>query len=166
MQKHREIARGTPKKERTASNFAVKLHSVPPEVSSRFPENSYLSTMKFLGNILWLLLGGLVVSLYYAVVGLLYCISIIGIPFGLQLFKMAGLALWPFGHDVQPDTNDGGCLAILMNVIWILCGGIEIALLHVGFGVFCCLTIVGIPFGIQHFKMALLALIPFGKKIS
>ena len=166
MQKHREIARGTPEKVGTAGNFAIKLHSVPPEVSSRFPENSYLSTMKFLGNILWLLLGGLVVSLYYAVVGLLYCISIIGIPFGLQLFKMAGLALWPFGHDVQPDTNDGGCLAILMNVIWILCGGIEIALLHVGFGVFCCLTIVGIPFGIQHFKMALLALIPFGKKIS
>ena len=166
MQKHREIARGTPKKEGTAGNFAVKLHSVPPDVSSRFPENSYLSTMKFLGNILWLLLGGLVVSLYYAAVGLLYCISIIGIPFGLQLFKMAGLALWPFGHDVQPDVNDGGCLAILMNVIWILCGGIEIALLHVGFGVFCCLTIVGIPFGIQHFKMALLALVPFGKKIS
>ena len=166
MQKPREIARGTPEKEGTAGNFAIKLHSVPPDVSSRFPENSYLSTMKFLGNILWLLLGGLVVSLYYAVAGLLYCISIIGIPFGLQLFKMAGLALWPFGHDVQPDTNDGGCLAILMNVIWILCGGIEIALLHVGFGVFCCLTIVGIPFGIQHFKMALLALVPFGKKIS
>lgn len=131
-----------------------------------FPENSYLSTMKFLGNILWLLLGGLVVSLYYAVAGLLYCISIIGIPFGLQLFKMAGLALWPFGHDVQPDTNDGGCLSILMNVIWILCGGIEIALLHIGFGVFCCITIIGIPFGIQHFKMALLAFVPFGKKIS
>ena len=166
MQKHRESARGTPEKVGTAGNFAAKLHSVPREVPSQFRENSYLSTMKFLGNILWLLLGGLVVSLYYAVVGLLYCISIIGIPFGLQLFKMAGLALWPFGHDVQPDTNDGGCLSILMNVIWILCGGIEIALLHIGFGVFCCLTIVGIPFGVQHFKMALLALVPFGKKIS
>ena len=124
------------------------------------------ANMKFIGNIFWLLLGGLVISLYYAVMGLLYCITIIGIPFGLQLFKMAGFALWPFGHDVQSDTNDGGCLSILMNVIWILCGGIEIAMLHIAFGVFCSLTIVGIPFGMQHFKMALLALVPFGKKVS
>ena len=122
--------------------------------------------MKFLGNILWLVLGGLVVSLYYFLVGVLFCITIIGIPFGLQLIKIAGLALWPFGHDIQSDTNDGGCLAIIMNVIWILVGGIEIALFHVTMGTILCLTIVGIPFGLQHFKMALLALIPFGKKIS
>lgn len=122
--------------------------------------------MKFLGNILWLIMGGLVVSLYYALMGVLFCITVIGIPFGLQLIKMAGLALWPFGRDVHSDTNDGGCLAIIMNVIWIIFGGIEIALLHVGFGIICCLTIVGIPFGMQHFKMAILAFIPFGKKIS
>lgn len=121
--------------------------------------------MKFLGNILWFVLGGFLVSLYYFIVGLLFCITIIGIPFGLQLIKLAGFALWPFGHDIQPDTNDGGCLAIIMNVIWILVGGIEIAMLHLTFGVFLCLTIIGIPFGVQHFKMALLALIPFGKKI-
>ena len=122
--------------------------------------------MKFLGNILWLILGGLVISIYYAFVGILFCITVVGIPFGLQLFKMAGLALWPFGRDVNSDTNDSGCLAIIMNVIWIIFGGIEIALLHIVFGIVCCLTIVGIPFGIQHFKMALLALVPFGKKIS
>lgn len=122
--------------------------------------------MKFLGNILWLVLGGLIVSLYYFLVGILFCITIIGIPFGLQLIKLAGFALWPFGHDIQSDTNDGGCLSIIMNVIWILVGGVEIALLHVTAGAILCLTIVGIPFGLQHFKMALLALIPFGKKIS
>ena len=122
--------------------------------------------MKFLGNILWLIMGGLVVSLYYALMGILFCITVIGIPFGLQLIKMAGLAHWPFGRDVHSDTNDGGCLAIIMNVIWIIFGGIEIALLHVGFGIACCLTIVGIPFGMQHFKMAILAFVPFGKKIS
>ena len=122
--------------------------------------------MKFLGNILWLILGGLVVSLYYALMGVLFCITVIGIPFGLQLIKMAGLALWPFGRDVHSDTNDGGCLAIIMNVIWIIFGGIEIAMLHIGFGIVCCLTIVGIPFGMQHFKMAILAFVPFGKKIS
>ena len=122
--------------------------------------------MKFLGNILWFLLGGFIVSIYYFIVGLLFCITIIGIPFGLQLIKLAGFALWPFGHNIEPDTNDGGCLSIIMNVIWILLGGIEIAMLHLTFGVVLCVTIIGIPFGIQHFKMALLALIPFGKRIS
>ena len=121
--------------------------------------------MKFFFFFLWFVLGGFLVSLYYFIVGLLFCITIIGIPFGLQLIKLAGFALWPFGHEIQPDTNDGGCLAIIMNVIWILVGGVEIAMLHLTFGVFLCLTIIGIPFGVQHFKMALLALIPFGKKI-
>ena len=122
--------------------------------------------MKFIGNIFWLLLGGLIVSLYYFLVGVLFCISIIGIPFGLQLMKIGVFALWPFGSEIRSDTNDGGCLSIIMNVIWILVGGIEITMLHLSFGIFCCLTIIGIPFGMQHFKMALLALMPFGKKIS
>jgi uncharacterized membrane protein YccF (DUF307 family) len=121
--------------------------------------------MNFLGNILWLVLGGLIVSLCYFVAGLLFCITIIGIPFGLQLFKIGMFALWPFGNDVVSDTNDGGCLSIIMNVIWILVFGIEIATIHLVFGLICCITIIGIPFGLQHFKMALLALIPFGKKV-
>ena len=122
--------------------------------------------MSFLGNIVWFILGGFIISLYYAVVGLLFCISIIGIPFGVQLLKMAGLALCPFGRNVTCDTRDMGCLSILMNIIWIAVGGIEICLMHVGFGAVLCVTIIGIPLGIQHFKMALLALAPFGQKIS
>jgi len=122
--------------------------------------------MKFIGNILWFLLGGFIISFYYALMGLLFCITIIGIPFGLQLFKIAGLALWPFGREVVAGPNDTGCLAVVMNIIWIIFGGIEIALLHLGFGIACCLTIVGIPFGLQHFKMMLLAFVPFGKQIS
>ena len=121
--------------------------------------------MKFLGNILWILLGGLIISLYYFVVGLLFCITIIGIPFGYQLFKMAGFALWPFGREVVSNANDNGCLAIFMNVIWILVGGVEIAMMHITAGVVFCITIIGIPFGLQHFKMAFMALIPFGKEI-
>lgn len=121
--------------------------------------------MKFIGNILWLILGGLIVSLCYFVVGFLFCLTIIGIPFGVQLFKIGVFAFWPFGSEVVSDTNDGGCLAILMNVIWVLFGGIEVATLHIGFGILCCLTIIGIPFGMQHFKMTILALVPFGKKI-
>lgn len=122
--------------------------------------------MKFLGNILWLVLGGFLVAIYYWIIGLLTCITIIGIPFGVQLIKMGTFALWPFGHEVTSGPNDSGCLSIIMNVIWILVGGIEIALLHLAFGLFCCITIIGIPFGLQHFKMAFLALVPFGKQIS
>ena len=122
--------------------------------------------MKFIGNILWMVLGGFIISLIYVLVGIIFCISIIGIPFGVQLFKMAGFALWPFGREVMSDSNDGGCLSIIMNVIWILFGGIEIALLHVSLGIIFCITIIGIPFGMQHFKMSLLALVPFGKEIS
>ena len=121
--------------------------------------------MKFLGNILWLVLGGLLIALYYWIVGLVTCLTIIGIPFGIQLIKMGTFALFPFGHDVQPGPNDSGCLAILMNVIWILVGGVEIAMLHLFFGLLCCISIVGIPFGLQHFKMAFMALVPFGKVI-
>ncbi len=122
--------------------------------------------MKLIGNILWILLGGLFVSLYYMLGGIFFCITVIGIPFGLQLFKMARFALWPFGSEVISGANDGGCLSTLMNVIWILFGGIEIACSHILFGLLCCITIVGIPFGMQHFKMSLLALVPFGKEIN
>ena len=122
--------------------------------------------MSFLGNIAWFILGGFLISLYYALAGILFCISIIGIPFGVQLLKMAKLALFPFGKNVVCDTRDMGCLSILMNIIWIIVGGVEICLMHIGFGALLCITIVGIPLGIQHFKMALLALAPFGQKIS
>ena len=121
--------------------------------------------MKFIGNILWLLLGGLIVAAYYFIVGLLFCITIIGAPFGYQLIKMAGFALWPFGREVRSASNDGGCLAIFMNVLWIVLGGIEIALIHVSCGIALCCTIIRIPFGVQHFKMAILAVVPFGKEI-
>lgn len=122
--------------------------------------------MKFIGNIFWLLLGGIIIAFYYFIVGLFFCITIIGIPFGVQLIKMAGFALWPFGREVQAGPDDSGCLCVIMNIIWILAGGIEIAIAHVGFGIFFCLTIIGIPLGLQHFKMTLLALVPFGKVIT
>ena len=122
--------------------------------------------MTILGNLIWIICGGFLISAYYAVMGIVFCITIIGIPFGVQLLKMAGFALCPFGRNVRCDTRDMGCLSILMNIIWIVLGGIEICLMHVGFGGFLCITIVGIPLGIQHFKMALLALAPFGQRIS
>jgi uncharacterized membrane protein YccF (DUF307 family) len=122
--------------------------------------------MNILGNILWIVLGGIFISMYYALVGLLFCITIVGIPFGTQLLKIAGFALWPFGRQIVAGETDRSCLSLIMNVIWIILGGIEIALAHIGLGIGFCITIIGIPFGLQHFKMALLALVPFGKQIS
>ena len=121
--------------------------------------------MKLLGNIIWILFGGLFIALSYFMFGLLLCLRVVGIPFGLQLMKIAGFALWPFGHEVQAGPQDSGCLSVCMNILWIIFGGIEIALTHLGLGVVFCVTIIGIPFGLQHFKMALLALVPFGKII-
>lgn len=122
--------------------------------------------MKFLGNIIWLIFGGLVTSIEYLISSLLLMVTIIGIPFGLQTIKLALLALWPFGSKVTDNGNSGGCLSILMNLLWIVLGGFWICLTHLGFGLLLCITIIGIPWGRQHFKMAALALTPFGKNIS
>ena len=121
--------------------------------------------MKFLGNILWLVFGGIIIAIIYYIVGLLMCITIIGIPFGVQLFKLGTYALWPFGRDLVNGPNEPGCVSVLMNLIWILCGWWEIAILYFTFGLLFCLTIVGIPWGLQHFKMAIATVFPFGKTI-
>lgn len=122
--------------------------------------------MKLLGNIIWLLFGGIFIFLEYLVSGLLLCITIIGIPFGIQIFKLSFLALWPFDKKIENKPNSNGCLNIFMNVIWLLLGGIWIALSHVVIGLLLAITIIGIPFAIQHFKLAGLALSPFGKTVK
>lgn len=121
--------------------------------------------MKTLGNIIWLVFGGLMIAVEYFVAGFALLITIIGIPFGLQSFKLGIMAIWPFGSKVVPTTGGSGCLNLVMNVIWILIGGIPIALTHLFWGVVLCITIIGIPFGKQHFKMIPLALFPFGKQV-
>ena len=122
--------------------------------------------MNFLGNILWLLLGGLLTAVLYYLNGLLMCINIVGIPFGVQLFKLGTYALWPFGHEIVSGPSDGRCLSVILNLLWIFLGWWEIALIHVAFGVLFCITIVGIPWGLQHFKMAIGSVFPFGTTIS
>ncbi|MCL1937082.1 MAG: YccF domain-containing protein [Candidatus Azobacteroides sp.] len=122
--------------------------------------------MKFLGNIIWLVFGGLLIAVEYCAASFLLMITIIGIPFGMQTLKLALLALWPFGSQVSEGESSNGCLSILMNVVWVLIGGIWICLSHLLFGLLLCITIIGIPFGMQHFKMAVLALTPFGKTIT
>ena len=78
--------------------------------------------MNSIGNLLWLILGGILVAIIYFLVGLLMCITIIGIPFGVQLFKLGGYALWPFGHELVDKPGEPGCLSIVMNLLWILLG--------------------------------------------
>lgn len=122
--------------------------------------------MKIIGNILWLILGGLVIAAEYPISSLLLMVTIVGIPFGIQTLKLSVLALWPFGSDIQSTSAETNFLFVLMNIIWLLVGGIWIALTHIVFGILCAITIIGIPFAKQHFKLAALALTPFGKEIS
>lgn len=121
--------------------------------------------MRFLGNIIWLILGGLLTASLYFICGLFICITIIGIPFGLQLIKFAGLSLWPFGKEVIFNPASG-CLSVGFNVLWVLLGWWEIALVHLVFGLILCVTVVGIPWGIQHFKLAKYSVLPFGCSIK
>jgi uncharacterized membrane protein YccF (DUF307 family) len=118
-----------------------------------------------LGNIIWLLFGGLFTAIGYLVGGIALCCTIVGIPFGIQCFKLASVVLWPFGKEVYSTSNNTGCLSAILNIIWIVCGGFWVAINHLFFGILLCLTIIGIPFGRQHFKLIELSLMPFGKRI-
>ncbi|HJE39045.1 MAG: YccF domain-containing protein [Candidatus Amulumruptor caecigallinarius] len=122
--------------------------------------------MNILLNIFWFLFGGLMIAIEYAISSVLMMITIIGIPFGLQTMKLAAVALWPFGTDVVKTGWPSGCLAGIMNVVWWFLGGIPIALTHLAWGLLFCITVIGIPFGLQHFKLMRLALFPFGKTIA
>ena len=121
--------------------------------------------MSILGNIIWFIFGGFCIFLQYIISGLIFCITIIGIPWGIKCFHLAVLALWPFGRTVTSHPQSGGCLNTSMNVIWIFIGGIWICLSHLLWGIILCITIIGFPFGKQHFKLAGFALAPFGKDV-
>lgn len=121
--------------------------------------------MNLLGNLIWLIFGGIIVAIEYFIGSIILMLTIVGIPFGLQTLKMASLALWPFGRDTRVHERASGCLYILMNIIWLLTGGLWIAATHAIFGVLLSITIIGIPFGLQHFKLTAIALSPFGRDI-
>lgn len=119
--------------------------------------------MSILGNILWILLGGgIFLFIEYAVAGVILCMTIIGIPFGYQMLKLALFALVPFGRQAVRGEFHSGCLATGFNVIWVITGGLCIVFTHFIFGLLCAITIIGLPFAKQHFKLAGFALVPFG----
>ena len=121
--------------------------------------------MKVIGNIIWLLLGGFAIALEYFISSIALFVTIIGIPFGLQTIKLGVLALWPFGSDAVQIEKPSGCLTTFMNVLWFFVGGFWIMLTHIAFGILLFITIIGIPWAQQHFKLAGLALTPFGRDI-
>jgi uncharacterized membrane protein YccF (DUF307 family) len=121
--------------------------------------------MRIIGNLIWLIFGGIVIAIEYCIGSIILMITIVGIPFGIQTLKMAALSIWPFGRDTRVHARASGCLYILMNVLWLICGGIWIALTHAIFGLVLCVTIIGIPFGLQHFKLTAIAISPFGRDI-
>lgn len=124
--------------------------------------------MKRVLNVLWVIFGGWLICLEYLLGGLLLCLTVVGIPFGLQCFKLAGLGFLPFGKDIEavPSEAGGGCLGVMMNVLWFLVAGLWIFLSHLGLALAAAVTIIGIPFAIQHLKLAVLALFPFGKRVT
>ncbi|MGL5576984.1 MAG: YccF domain-containing protein [Sarcina sp.] len=119
--------------------------------------------MKLLGNIVWFIFGGFLQGLGWIGIGLLWCITIIGIPVGVQCFKLASLQFFPFGKQII--TKDDGATSFLLNILWLIFGGLVLAISNLITGVVLCITIIGIPFGLQSFKLAKLSLMPFGKDV-
>ncbi|SFE13867.1 Uncharacterized membrane protein YccF, DUF307 family [Actinopolyspora alba] len=120
--------------------------------------------MRLLLNIVWLVLSGFWMALGYVFAGILLCVTIIGIPFGIASFRMANFALWPFGRRLV-DERGSGAFSAIGNVLWIILAGWWLALGHITTGVAMCLTIIGIPLGIASFKLVPVSLVPFGKRI-
>lgn len=121
--------------------------------------------MRIIGNLLWWIFGGLEAAIGYFTGSLALAITIIGLPFALQTFKIGILCLWPFGAEIRETDCPSGCLSLLLNIIWIIFGGLWACIMHLLFGILLGITIIGIPFAKQHFKMAALSLAPFGKDI-
>lgn len=127
-----------------------------------------LLRMRTLINVLWMTVGGgFAIALQYALGGLLLCLTIVGVPFGLQCFKLAGLALWPLGREVQDDPQGAprGLLGLGLNLLWLVCGGLTTFLSHLALALGLAISVIGIPFALQHMKLATLALFPFGRRV-
>ena len=118
--------------------------------------------MSLLGNLVFFVFGGFAIFLGYVLGGIILCLTIIGIPFGLMCFRLAGSILAPFGREVCDTEPPGGALALIMNIIWIILPGLELAIMHLVLAALFAITIIGFPFAVQHMKLVPMALLPFG----
>lgn len=125
----------------------------------------YNCTVSLLLNILWFVFGGFLIAFAYVFGGVILCITIIGIPFGIQCFKLSILGLAPFGQEIRETEPPGGAIAVIMNIIWILFAGLHLAVMHLLLAAFFAITIIGLPFAVQHLKMTRLAILPFGFRV-
>jgi len=146
-----------------AQNYTFMLHS--GSSLNKCSTHSNPISMKLLGNIIWLLFGGIIIFLEYLISSVLLIITIIGIPFAFQTLKLAQVALWPFNKQLHPLPDQSGCLTLIMNILWLIFGGFAIVLSHIGVGLILFVTIVGFPWGLQHFKLARVALTPFSYQV-
>ncbi len=121
--------------------------------------------MSLLGNIIWLIFGGLIAGVIYILSGLLLCVTIIGIPFGMQAIKIGFATFAPFGKEVVELRNANSPLRLVFNVLWIVLVGWELTVAHLFFAALLAITIIGIPFAKQHIKLIPLALLPFGRDL-
>jgi uncharacterized membrane protein YccF (DUF307 family) len=121
--------------------------------------------MSLLGNILWLIFGGFIAALGYILGGILTCLTIIGIPFGLQAIKLGFAMLTPFGKDVVVSQKADDPIRLIFDIIWLVLFGWEIAIAHLVSALILAITIIGLPFAKQHFKLTILALLPFGREL-
>ena len=121
--------------------------------------------MSLIGNIVFFVFGGFIIFLGYVLGGILLCLTIVGIPFGVQCFKLAGGVLAPFGREVRSVRQPDSALSIVLNILWIILPGLELAIMHLLLALFFALTIVGLPIAAQHLKLIQLALVPFGRQI-
>lgn len=119
--------------------------------------------MSCLGNLLWFIFGGFISGISWCLTGVLWCVTIVGIPVGTQCFKFAALSFFPFGKEVN---YGGGAGSLILNIIWLVVSGLPLAVEHLTIGLTLCITIIGIPFGMQQFKLAKLALMPFGATVN
>lgn len=146
---------------------AIAFNEIQPvEFCYRKIECGIFMFMNVVGNLVWLIFGGLFAAIGYLIGGIVLCVTIIGVPWGLQCFKMAGLVLLPFGRKIVSDSSNTGCLSVFCNIVWILFGGWYTALVHIGMGILLSITIIGIPWARQHFKLIEISLMPFGKRVE
>jgi uncharacterized membrane protein YccF (DUF307 family) len=118
--------------------------------------------MSLVGNVVFFVFGGFLIFLGYVLGGILLCLTIIGIPFGLMCFRLAGSVIAPFGREVRETEPPGGILTLIMNIIWIILPGLELAIMHLVLALLFALTIIGFPIAVQHVKLVPMALLPFG----
>jgi uncharacterized membrane protein YccF (DUF307 family) len=121
--------------------------------------------MKLIGNIVWIVFGGFITAIEYMLAGVALCLTIVGIPFGFQCFKLAFFELMPFGLEAKKVEDGNGLIYTLMNIIWFFVGAIPLVLTHLFLGLLFAITIIGLPFAKQHFKLMSLSLTPFGREI-